>query len=140
MKTIFPLAAVLLLFASQTFLSADDWPQWRGPNRDGVWRETGLIDKFDGPEIKPRWRVPLAGGYCGPTVAYGRVYVADRVTEPREMERVHCFDWKTGRLAWGAAGPGRRASSSPLQHSGGSGGRKRRAPVGGAANGMPRKA
>ncbi len=40
------LAAILLLTAS--FATADEWPQWRGPNRDGVWRETGLVDKFAG--------------------------------------------------------------------------------------------
>ncbi len=33
-------------------LMAEDWPQWRGPNRDGVWRETGLVDKFAGDELK----------------------------------------------------------------------------------------
>ncbi len=91
------LAWILLL---QTPLPADDWPQWRGPQRDGVWRESGIIEKFDGPEIKPRWRTEIAGGYSGPTVAGGRVYVTDRVTEPEEMERVHCFDWTDGRKIW----------------------------------------
>ncbi|NQU21267.1 MAG: PQQ-like beta-propeller repeat protein [Candidatus Nealsonbacteria bacterium] len=100
MKTTSPLTAVLLVLVLQTVAPADDWPQWRGPNRDGVWRETGIVDKFDAPEIKPRWRVPIAGGYCGPTVADGRVYVADRVTEPRQMERVHCFEWKSGKKLW----------------------------------------
>jgi len=71
---------------------ADDWPQWRGPNRDGVWRETGIIDRFDGPEIKLRWRAKISGGYSGPTVADGRVFVTDRVTEPEEQERVLAFD------------------------------------------------
>lgn len=80
--------------------AADDWPQWRGLNRDGVWKETGLLDKFDGPEVKVRWRVPIGTGYCGPTVANGRVYVMDRVVEPTEQERVHCLDWKDGKTIW----------------------------------------
>ncbi len=86
--------------ASAPRVLADDWPQWRGPQRDGVWRETGLIDKFDGPTIKPLWRAPIASGYSGPTVAGGRVYVTDRVTERKPAERVHCFDAKTGRSLW----------------------------------------
>src|SRR5215207_3884931 len=84
-------------------LMADEWPQWRGPNRDGVWRETGLVEKFAAPEIKVRWRVPVANGYSGPTVAGGRVYVTDRVVEPKEQERVHCFDGRTGRRLWSHA-------------------------------------
>ena len=44
-------------------LSADDWPQWRGPTRDGVWRESGIIEEFDAPQIKLRWSVPISGGY-----------------------------------------------------------------------------
>ena len=81
-------------------LRADDWPQWRGPGRDGVWRESGLIEKFDGPQIKLRWRAAISSGYSGPTVADDRVFVMDRVTEPSEMERVHCFDWSTGQALW----------------------------------------
>ena len=96
---ILPPAALLVLFL-QTTLTADDWPQWRGPGRDGVWRESGIIEEFDGPEVELRWRTPIAGGYCGPTVADGRVYVADRVTEPEEMERVHCFNWADGEKIW----------------------------------------
>src|SRR5205085_1137420 len=57
----------------------DDWPQWLGPHRDGVWREQGILDRFpkDGPRV--RWRRPVHGGYAGPAVAGGRVYVTDRV-------------------------------------------------------------
>ena len=81
-------------------LAADDWPQWRGPGRDAVWRETGIIDKFPSPQLALRWRVPIGSGYCGPTVANGRVYVMDRQVHPREIERVHCLDWATGRSLW----------------------------------------
>ncbi len=79
---------------------ADEWPQWRGAHRDGVWRETGIISKFPGPEIAIKWRVPLGSGYCGPTVAQGRVYVADHVSEPAENERIHCYQWQTGKNLW----------------------------------------
>ncbi len=79
---------------------ADDWPQWRGPNRDGVWHETGLIESFPGLRLELEWRAPISGGYSGPTVAEGRVYVTDRVVEPAEIERVLCFDAMTGTEVW----------------------------------------
>src|ERR1700722_20882255 len=70
------LASVLMLGNSALAL---DWPQWFGPQRDGVWREKGLIDKF--PAVGPAilWRTPLGSGYSGPAVAGDRVYVLDRV-------------------------------------------------------------
>jgi outer membrane protein assembly factor BamB len=81
-------------------LVADDWPQWRGPTRDGVWHESGVIERFPAPRLELRWRAPVSSGYCGPTVADGRVYVTDRVVDPDEIERVLCFDWQTGRTLW----------------------------------------
>jgi outer membrane protein assembly factor BamB len=103
-QTLWVWAFTALLFVLQaTAARADDWPQWRGPNRDGVWKEQGLLEKFEGPQIKIRWRVPISSGYSGPTVAGGRVYVTDRVEEPKEQERVHCFDWRTGRRLWSHA-------------------------------------
>jgi outer membrane protein assembly factor BamB len=92
---------LICLFAAAARLPADDWPQWRGPSRDGVWNETGIIDRFAGSQIPLRWRVPIGSGYSGPTVAGGRVYLTDRQTEPSEVERVLCFDWQTGQKLWG---------------------------------------
>jgi outer membrane protein assembly factor BamB len=80
--------------------SADDWPQWRGPNRDGVWSETGLVEKFSSDQLPIKWRVEIGPGYSGPTVAAGRVYVTDRITRPESIERVHCFDEATGKPLW----------------------------------------
>jgi outer membrane protein assembly factor BamB len=80
--------------------SADDWPQWRGPLRDGVWRETGIVEKFDKPQLPIQWRAEIGPGYSGPTVAAGRVYVTDRQVEPSQVERVHCFDAATGKPLW----------------------------------------
>jgi outer membrane protein assembly factor BamB len=89
----------LLILVPALLAQGADWPQWRGPGRDGVWRETQILKKLPG-ELQARWRAPVGGGYCGPTVAAGRVYVMDRITEPDEKERVHCFDWQTGKPVW----------------------------------------
>jgi hypothetical protein len=50
-------------------LYADDWPQWLGPGRDSVWRESGIVEKFptNGPPFL--WRTSVGGGYAGPSVA-----------------------------------------------------------------------
>jgi outer membrane protein assembly factor BamB len=92
------------LFLMQTVCGmtalADEWPQWRGAGRDGIWTETGILDRFPSPEIEVKWRVPVSSGYSGPTVADGRVYLTDRIHEPEEQERVHCFDWETGETLW----------------------------------------
>lgn len=98
-------ATVLMLATSPLTGIADDWPQWRGAGRDGVWKETGLIDRFDKDQIDIRWRQPLGPGYSGPTVAAGRVFVTDRQARPEQIERVHCFDWKAGTPLWTFAYP-----------------------------------
>jgi outer membrane protein assembly factor BamB len=94
------LSCLCLSFAFVSPTAADEWPQWRGPGRDGVWNETGVVAKFSTPQLKPRWRAKIGSGYSGPTVADGRVYVTDRLFEPKQIERVHCFDWKTGEPIW----------------------------------------
>ena len=83
------IALLLILTAAQS-IHADDWPQWMGPKRDNVWRETGLLESF--PEGGPRvvWRTPIAGGYAGPAVAGGKLYVTDYVTE--DNVKVDNFD------------------------------------------------
>jgi outer membrane protein assembly factor BamB len=89
----------IVVLLSQTS-HADDWPQWRGKNRDGVWRERGIVDRFEEGRVEMVWRRPIGSGYSGPTVADGRVYVTDRLVEPKQVERVHCFDSKLGAPLW----------------------------------------
>src|SRR5947207_6810151 len=74
---------VLLPLISASSLFADDWPQWLGPKRDSIWRETGIVDKFPAEGPPARWRVNIGPGYSGPVVAHGRVYLTDRsLAEP----------------------------------------------------------
>ena len=82
-------------------LFAEDWPQWLGPNRDAIWREDGIIEKFptNGPPV--RWRAGIGGGYAGPSVAKGRVYVADRrLATGASFERVLCLSEADGTQLW----------------------------------------
>jgi outer membrane protein assembly factor BamB len=84
--------------------SADDWPQWRGPTRDGIWREEGVVKQLPA-ELPRKWTAEIGAGYSGPTVAKGRVYVTDRLTKPEEVERVLCFDEQTGEQLWSVSYP-----------------------------------
>lgn len=93
------LAALGLLL--DRLVSADDWPQWRGPNRDGVWHETGIMKSFPPGGLTLSWRVPVGRGWSSPIVAQGRVYVTDaEVIPPAVKERVLCFAEATGQLLW----------------------------------------
>ena len=97
---LFRLMVFPLLFGFSFLATASDWPQWRGPDRDGTWRETGIISRFDAPELQPRWSSPVGAGYSGPTVSGDRVYVTSRLDEPEQVEQVHCLDRFSGREIW----------------------------------------
>jgi outer membrane protein assembly factor BamB len=95
-------------------LFAEDWPQWLGPNRDSVWRESGIVEKLpaDGPPVC--WRTTIGAGFSGPVVAGGRVYVTDRqlaketgnsAVPPARgaghgVERVLCLNEADGAILW----------------------------------------
>jgi hypothetical protein len=97
----FTLCAALLV-ATTAGLRADDWPEWRGKGRLGLWNETGLVDKFPEGGLAATWRTPIHAGYAGPAVAGGRVFVTDarRVSGSRMIERAVALDEHTGRILW----------------------------------------
>jgi len=106
----------VLVAAVSVATRADDWPQWMGPGRDNVWRETEILERFPAGGPKVLWRTPIAGGYAGPAMAAGRVFVTDFVAEAaggteaagdskgsqgrRGTERVLCLDANTGAILW----------------------------------------
>ncbi len=108
------LAACACAFALCGGAIADDWPQWLGPQRDGRWREDGILENFPSTGLAYRWRTPIGGGFAGPAVARGRVYVTDRqlaqgASQPKDpfargeipgTERVLCLDDATGKVVW----------------------------------------
>lgn len=86
-----------------TAVSAQDWPDWRGKNRDGAWNEEGIVTRFSQNQIPLKWRVAVGPGYSGPTVAGGKVYLTDRPDPHTDKERVLCFDAATGAPVWSYA-------------------------------------
>nr|WP_075086262.1 PQQ-binding-like beta-propeller repeat protein [Mariniblastus fucicola] len=84
-----------------------------GPNRDGVYSESGIIDSIPESGLKVKWRTPIRGGYAGPAVAGGKVFVFDYdvkegklVNRPdlratmQGMERVIALDETDGSEIW----------------------------------------
>jgi outer membrane protein assembly factor BamB len=92
--------AALLAGASVTIQALDDWPQWRGPRRDGVSAERGLLKAW--PESGPplAWKATGAGqGYSSFAVAGGRLYT---LGAREDREHVVAFDIASGKRVWDA--------------------------------------
>jgi outer membrane protein assembly factor BamB len=90
-----------VIFIISSFVcNSQDWPDWRGVNRDGIWIETGIVKKFDSGKITQKWSVPVGSGYSGPTVSKRKVYLADLIKNPSQTEGVLCFDEKSGKKIW----------------------------------------
>jgi outer membrane protein assembly factor BamB len=86
----------LLALALHPPAAAQDWTEWRGPNRDGV------VAAFNPPKawpesLTPAWKVTVGLGHASPVVLAGKVYLH---TRQEEREVVSCFDVKTGKLLW----------------------------------------
>lgn len=89
--------AVLVLSLIGWSLSAADWPQYRGANRDGRSSETGLLDTWpeSGPEVL--WRAQLGSGYSGMAVVAGRVFT---MFGDQGDEWAAGFDVESGEELW----------------------------------------
>ncbi|HEV2764194.1 MAG TPA: hypothetical protein VGV38_14515, partial [Pyrinomonadaceae bacterium] len=75
-----PVTALCLCFlaasVSQTTASASDWPQWRGPLRDGTSRESGLLKQWPAGGPRLLWQVnDIGDGYSTPVVVRERIYL-----------------------------------------------------------------
>jgi outer membrane protein assembly factor BamB len=91
------IAAGLTLWLAAGAAPADGWPQYRGPGRNGVSKETGLLKAWPEGGPKALWRASLGDGYSGIAVAGGR---ACTMYSRGEDELVACFDARTGKELW----------------------------------------
>ena len=101
-RFLLPATIALLTLASQAMAqTAALWPQWRGPNRDGVSKETGLLKHWpaDGPPLV--WKATGAGrGYSSFSIADGKLYTMGL---RGDREFIVAFDVATGKEAWATA-------------------------------------
>ena len=96
------------LFLAQIFMAqipaqGGDWPQWRGPNRDGISQETGLLREWpaDGPPVA--WQVDSVGvGYSSLAIKEGRIYTQGDLDG---VEHIIALDARDGKTLW-AVQPG----------------------------------
>ena len=116
-RLFFLLIPLFLVGIASPIARADDWPQWLGPNRDGIWPERGILEQFPAGGPKVHWRVPIGPGYSGPAVVGGHIYVTERelhqgVTNHKEpfpmrpskgiagLERILCLNATNGKEIW----------------------------------------
>src|SRR6202171_5500926 len=92
--------SVTLLSAASKIPSTGDWPDWRGPNRDGISREKNLPEKWSLSGQNLAWKAPY-GGRSAPSVLGDRLYLQNTAGKGEwEQERLMCFDADTGKLLW----------------------------------------
>jgi len=89
-------SSVVVVLLGASILSAQDWPQWRGPQRDGH------VPKFSTPakwpdSLKQVWKVEVGAGLASPVVAGGKIYL---LTRERDDEIVSCYRLGDGSRVW----------------------------------------
>src|SRR5437899_3885644 len=103
--------ACLLLYTLAAL--ADDWPQWRGPNRDGTSKETGLLKEWPKGGPKQAWKATKLGdgqSYSTPSVARGRIYL---MSNRDNAEFVVALEEKTGKPLWSTRAGGIGKNTGP---------------------------
>jgi len=106
------LCVICVLMTATAAISAEyrgsDWPQWRGPSRDGISPEAGWLAQWDSqPPIAWRWQIGI--GFASVAVADGRLYAMGNTNRPGQgyYETIHCLDAETGQTIWEHSYPAR---------------------------------
>ena len=89
------------MFAMAAGAAAEDWPQFLGPERNGVYRGPALADAWGAQGPKVVWRKPVGQGLSGPVVVQGRLILFHRVGN---QEVVDAMDARTGACSTTPAG------------------------------------
>lgn len=96
MKTNLIVTAAIVL--SVTCAGMADWPQYLGPDRNGISPETGLLRSWPEGGPKVLWTVSLGAGYGGAAISKDKVYILDRIGNEKDVLR--CLDFNTGKEQW----------------------------------------
>jgi outer membrane protein assembly factor BamB len=88
--------AISSFLLSGWLAGAGDWPQWRGPHRDGHADETLQLTSLP-REVKPLWKVSIGTGFSSPIVVRSALYYAD---QQESRETFHRVDSATGKELW----------------------------------------
>src|SRR5687768_6382681 len=99
LKALSSLAAGLVLAATAT-LGAAQWPEWRGPSRDGRSAETNLPSSWSPAGENLAWRIPI-GGRATPVAWNNRIYLLTTVGDfANTQERLVAIDAESGKVLW----------------------------------------
>jgi len=103
-RSVTPLLSILSVLVSASAVTAEDWKQWRGPDRLAVWHDTGIVGELP-DELLVKWSTSIRSGYSGPAVADGRVFITDWYEDPDSrtldgIERAVALDEATGDVLW----------------------------------------
>jgi len=98
------LVCVCVACVQSVSVSAEDWPQWRGPDRLALWQETGIVDELP-DALSVKWNTGIRSGYSGPAVSNGRIFISDWLEDPNSRtldgtERALSIDEQTGEILW----------------------------------------
>ena len=97
MKHLLGVAALAMVAASA---GAGDWPEWRGPGRDGISKETGLPEKWSVNGQNLAWSAPF-GGRSSPVILGDHLYLLNTYSKGDTVqERLLCMNADTGRILW----------------------------------------
>ena len=92
--------AAALVAGAITVTGAADWPEWRGPSRDGHSTETNLPGKWSPKGENLAWRIPI-GSRSSPVVFGNRIYLNTPTGDPANtQERLVALDAETGKIVW----------------------------------------
>ncbi len=91
----------MLVLASMACVAMADWPQFLGPDRNGIAPDFKLPKAFPEGGPKVLWTFPLRQGFAGPSIKDGKVYVLDRVDDAQDVLR--CIDLAGGKELWSFA-------------------------------------
>ena len=83
--------------AEELAMASQDWPQWRGPNHDGVSSETGLLTKWPAEGPREVWRIQGGSGYSTVAVVSGRAFT---LFASGDAEFAVCLDVTSGQQVW----------------------------------------
>jgi len=96
------LSVTVWLCISPVSLSATGlWPQWRGPERNGLVTADPWPEKLDSTRLKAAWRKEIGHGYAGPIVSKDRVFTVETLNKKQEIARA--FDRSSGEQLWETA-------------------------------------
>ena len=89
--------AALCLAASVLTAAAEDWPRYRGPDANGISKETGWLAKWPAEGPKPLWKAQVGIGFASFSVSQGHVFTLGNAND---TDTVYCFDAGTGAVIW----------------------------------------